>query len=217
MNLKNNIALVLVLVVVVTAGCSGETTGAPKTPSSSATNSSNPPAEKTAATPQTSAPVADNSSLAPEAVDDLSPEAESTSAAAKPEVAEKASKEPESLPIVHLSEQHKATCKVQVGQQMPDLELVDTNGEPKKLSAFLGERVTVVCFWDAENPFSAWQLSDLGPEVVERFAAQGLNVIAINRGQSAADARAAAEKAGVKFPILVDEDGWTTPTKPVAS
>jgi len=111
------------------------------------------------------------------------------------------------LPKVILSEQHAATCRVNVGDKMPDFPLVDTEGEPKNLKSFLGERVTVVCFWDAENPLSNWQIADLGPEVVEQFADQGVNVVAINRGQSIDDARAEADKAGVQFPVLVDEGG----------
>ncbi|REK21733.1 MAG: hypothetical protein DWQ42_18820 [Planctomycetota bacterium] len=111
------------------------------------------------------------------------------------------------LPEVLLSEQHEAACRVKVGDVMPDLSLTDTSGNAKSLAELFGSKVTVVCFWDADNPLSNWQLADLEPEVAQKFGEHGVRVVAINRGQSADVAQSEADKAGASFPVLVDEDG----------
>jgi peroxiredoxin len=111
------------------------------------------------------------------------------------------------LPPIHLSNQHEATCVVKQGDALPDFELQDAEGKSHRLSSLFGDRLTAVCFWSGKSPAAVQQLQDMGPEILDAFAKQGLAVIAINYGQSAAAAKRVAEQTGFTSPLLLDPQG----------
>jgi peroxiredoxin len=114
---------------------------------------------------------------------------------------------PADLPKIHLSEQHRATCLLKQGDAIPDARLPDLDGDEKQLSALYGEKLTVLCFWTGTSPIAEWQLSDLGPDVVDIYGESGVNVIAINYKETAEEAKKVAESAEVAFPVLLDLKG----------
>lgn len=210
MALRTYCIFTLSLALLAVGGCSGETTS----PADSRTASANTPGSSSTPAPSPSAPVGATAGTPDSSNSDTTKPATLQPAGPKAAAAvnggslkRRSRKKRITLPEVVLSEQHAATCRVQVGDKMPNLTVVDTNGESKALSSFLGDRVTVVCFWNPENPLSCWQLSDLGPEVLEQYASQGVNVVAISHGNKAQQSRQEADRVGVKFPVLVDQDG----------
>ncbi len=114
---------------------------------------------------------------------------------------------PPSMPRVAMSQQHAATCLVNVGQTMPEVALKDLEGRPQQLSKLLGERLTVVVVWSSAEIHSPIELNDLAVEVASPMAARGVRVVGVNERDGAETARKTAEAAGVDFPILLDGDG----------
>ncbi|MEM6328767.1 MAG: hypothetical protein AAF790_00805 [Planctomycetota bacterium] len=98
----------------------------------------------------------------------------------------------EGVPKVALSEQHRAMCRVGVGDPMPLLGdgaplLKTPNGDPQPLGPLLGKRATLVVFYTPPKQAAAgWMtrmlLADLGPDVAQRFGAAGVAVVAIATG-----------------------------------
>ena len=192
--------IALSLTVAALSGCSGDTTSAPNADASVSSNPTSYNSRATVTQESTTEGAGDSSSVGP------SQQKPGTPAVVAKRRGRRRRKSIE-MPQVFLSEQHAATCRVQVNDKMPDMSVVDADGNSKNLNSFLGNRVTVVCFWSPENPLSSWQLSDLGPEVVERYASQGVNVVAISHGQTTQESRLEADRIGVEFPVLADEGG----------
>lgn len=110
-----------------------------------------------------------------------------------------------SLPKVSLSDAHAALCKVKVGDAFPSLPASDVAGQASP--ATLGEKLTVVVFWNGSKPTALEQLGDLGPEIAARFAPRGVKVVAINSGDDAQLAAELAKKAAADYTLLGDEGG----------
>ena len=111
------------------------------------------------------------------------------------------------VPAVHLSEQHESASLLKQGDLLPDMQLSDPNGESHSLHSLLGDRVTVVCFWSGESPSAVQQLQDTGPEIVDPFKEQGLEVVSINYGQSAEEIRKVTEQTDFSEKVLMDPQG----------
>lgn len=111
------------------------------------------------------------------------------------------------MPKVMLSETESATCLVNVGDAMPDVELPDLDGQPQALSKLRGEKLTVVAFWTAGHPYAVEELADLGPAVSDQFDDQGVAVVGINEKNSPAEVQQVVDRVGASFPILIDKDG----------
>jgi len=114
---------------------------------------------------------------------------------------------PKALPQVTLSDVQLESCLVRVGDPMPEAALDDLSGKRQSLRGLLGRKLTVVFFWEAENLYSVGEMEDLQEDLMKPFGEKGLAVIGVNRGDKPDAARAAAEQAGAKFPILLDPDG----------
>jgi peroxiredoxin len=115
---------------------------------------------------------------------------------------------PPKIPPVVLSKQHDALCKVKVGDALPAIELprVD-NGRPAKLADLFGERATVVVFWTTDRRMALAQLADLQRDVIKPFAKRGVAVVGIAVNETASTAQASLQKAGARFPNLLDARG----------
>jgi peroxiredoxin len=118
-----------------------------------------------------------------------------------------------SMPRVSLTHGHAQTCRVQVGDKFPNVELPavgaeKTAGDQKEsLEKLLGPRMTLVVFWNGKKATAREQLEDLESNIIARFGAQGLSVVAINSGDDPQLAKELASQAGSHFVTLSDADG----------
>jgi peroxiredoxin len=110
-------------------------------------------------------------------------------------------------PVVTLSTEHKAMCKVLVGDKLPEMTLADLEGKEATLASVLGKKLTVVVFWRMDNIYAKEQFTRLEREVADAFAKEGVKAAAVNVGDQAADVRALAEECGCDFPCLLDAEG----------
>ena len=108
------------------------------------------------------------------------------------------------IPRVALSEQHRAMCKVGVGDTLPKLMLTTPNGDEQALQPLFGKELTVIVFYQghAEQKLG-WMtrtlLRDLGPDVAKRFGKRGVAVIAIRADK--------APEPAADYLSLADPDG----------
>lgn len=130
--------------------------------------------------------------------------AEKTAASEKP-AARPA--EPLKMPEVIMTEALAATCKVKVGDPMPDGELPDLDGKKQTLKSLYGSKLTVVVLWKADDPYSEQELQDLQVEVLDPMGSKGIKVIGVNEKDATEAIRKKLESTGAKFPQLLDSDG----------
>jgi peroxiredoxin len=114
---------------------------------------------------------------------------------------------PAKVPAVMLSMREDALCKLKVGQAMPAISLPAIDGSKGKLADKLGKKATVVVFWKGANRMTMEELADLGPDVLDRYGKDGVEVVGIAVEEKPADAKEALNKVGAKFTNLADEDG----------
>jgi peroxiredoxin len=109
------------------------------------------------------------------------------------------------MPKVSLSDAHAALCKVKVGDAFPSLPPNDLAGQAA--ANVMGEKLTVVVFWNGSKPTALEQLGDLGPEIAARFGPRGVKVVAINSGDEPQLAAELAKKEAAEYTLLGDEGG----------
>jgi peroxiredoxin len=95
---------------------------------------------------------------------------------------------------------------------MPEADLTDLGGQEQPLAEGYGEKLTVVFFWTrGDTEFSAMAasqaLEDLQLDVFEPYSEKGVQVVAVNEGDTVEDVKATVEEAGAKFTLLVDPEG----------
>jgi peroxiredoxin len=113
----------------------------------------------------------------------------------------------QSMPSPHFTEQHVNTCKVLVGDQFPKLELADVSGQSQNFGELLGEKLTVVVFWNSQLPTSLEELADLEKRYLGEFGERGMKVVGVNVHDKPELAKELAEQSGAKFPELSDAAG----------
>jgi peroxiredoxin len=123
--------------------------------------------------------------------------------AAKPIVAEYAAK----APPVMLTAGHAALCRVSVGDVFPAIELPQIGAGPTKLSAFSGQKATVVLFWQPGHWMSHIALADVAKDVAAAARDAAVGVVGIVEAESSDAAKADLGKAQAKFSQLLDADG----------
>lgn len=129
-----------------------------------------------------------------------------TPPAGKPPSPEPAPPPEPKIPKVALTEKLRETCRVKVGDPLPDsTTLAGLEGKP--LRGLFGAKATVVLFWNTANPYALQALEDLGRDVAATCDAKGIVVIGINVKDSAEAADKAVQSAGVKYPQLRDPQG----------
>ena len=99
------------------------------------------------------------------------------------------------------------TCLVKVGDRMPDAELADLKNKRIPLQSLLGKKLSVVLFWNSENPYATQAVEYAGLEVAEPFGKKGVAVVGIAVKDKPEAARKAAADAGAKYVNLLDPDG----------
>lgn len=138
---------------------------------------------------------------------------------AQPEPAEKAPETvkapepppPPTIPEVHLPEQLAKTTLVNVGDQIPAGDLAALEGQPQPIQALLGEKLTVVFFWKGEDLYSQLAAVDalrfLGEDVVKPYADKGVQVVAVNVGETSEVVRQRMNEAQANYPAFRDPEG----------
>jgi peroxiredoxin len=119
---------------------------------------------------------------------------------------------PRSLPKVGLTDALRATCLVQVGDVMPQGELLAGNGKTNLLKNLFGEKLTVLFFWsngesDYVRKTAESALHDLQADLVEPYENQGVKVLAVNVAGQPDAVKKQIEKSGVKAPCYFDPKG----------
>lgn len=111
------------------------------------------------------------------------------------------------MPSVQLTDHHAALCVVGVGDKFPELTLPDVEGSQHELGQLLGEKLSLVVFYAAQEPTSVEELNDLARYLQPRFGDLGLAIVAINTGDEPQLAAELAPQAAQSFSILTDTDG----------
>lgn len=110
------------------------------------------------------------------------------------------------MPKVALTEKLLETCKLKVGDRLPDsTNLAGLDG--KSVRTLFGPKATVVLFWSTANPYALQALEDLERDVAAAYGAKGVAVIGINVKDSAEAADKAVRSAGAKYRQLRDPQG----------
>jgi peroxiredoxin len=119
---------------------------------------------------------------------------------------------PPTIPKVELSNELRATCLVNVGDEMPAGELPDAAGDMHALGSLYGQKLTVICFWTVgTSPRSKLVavavLHDLMKGIVEPYGEKGVRVVGINVGDAAQAVEQHVAGATATFPNLHDAKG----------
>ncbi len=107
-------------------------------------------------------------------------------------------------PEVILSERHLQTCRVGVGDSFPALTLPDQEGTSHELSQLMGDRMTIVVFWNSNNMYAREQFSRIMKEAYDRYAALGVKVVTINVGDTPEVVQNLVAEYKITTPCLVD-------------
>jgi len=116
------------------------------------------------------------------------------------------------IPGVLLPDALRQTCLVWVDDPMPQADLPDPAGQVHAFGDLFGEKLTVVFFWTGgSSEFSALAartaLEDLQKDVYETYAEKGVQVVAVNKGDTPEAVQGLIDGAGATFINLLDCDG----------
>ncbi|MCP4193082.1 MAG: redoxin domain-containing protein [Planctomycetaceae bacterium] len=110
-----------------------------------------------------------------------------------------------SEPIVSLSTEHAASCKVRVGDLFPALDLKTMDGQLGSLEKEYGDRLTVAIFWNLQHPMSIEQVARINKELLTPFQNAGVNVVAINVGDTVDDVKSFMQNVNCGAAQFLDE------------
>jgi peroxiredoxin len=99
------------------------------------------------------------------------------------------------------------TCRIKIGQDMPDGELAGLDGKRVHLQSLLGKRLTVVLFWPVKSIYASEHLENLDQEFRRPYSAKGVAVVSIAEGGAADAVKKKMKAAAADLPVLVDADG----------
>lgn len=94
-----------------------------------------------------------------------------------------------------------------IGATAADFSLPDLNGTTQTLNGLKGEKGTVVVWLSGQCPVVK-QYNERINQIAEDYKAKGINFIGINSNstESLDYVKTESEKAGYKFPVLIDKD-----------
>ncbi len=107
------------------------------------------------------------------------------------------------LPTVSMSQEHRQSCLVFVGDEMPDGLPVDSDGKEHSVRQSLGKQHTVVVLWDAANPYALDQFQELAHDLAP-FTRQGVAAIAIHVGPAPENYQQLCQEFGQDTLCLLD-------------
>ena len=99
----------------------------------------------------------------------------------------------------------QATTLVKEGMEAPDFTVEFFDGSQLKLSALRG-RVVLLNFWATWCPPCREELTHVQAEIVDRFADQPFQMIAISRGEKRETVEKFIADHGYKFPVALDPE-----------
>ncbi|WP_419960955.1 thiol-disulfide oxidoreductase ResA [Psychrobacillus sp. BM2] len=96
------------------------------------------------------------------------------------------------------------TALIQVGDDAPDFALVDMNGEKHQLSDYKGQGV-FLNFWGTwckpcEREFPLMDIQ------YQEYKDKGLEILAVNVGESNFSVQKFIDRKGLSFPVLIDDN-----------
>ena len=89
------------------------------------------------------------------------------------------------------------------GQAAPVFDLLDDTGTPVSLARYRG-KIVVMNLWATWCPPCRAEMPDL-QRLVEAYGSRGVEVVGVNQGESAAQARLFAQSLRIRFPIWIDD------------
>ncbi len=95
---------------------------------------------------------------------------------------------------------------LQPGQQAPDFDLEDENGNRVRLADFRGKSSVVLMFYPADNTPGCTKQLCTARDDYDRYVTGGVAVFGVNPG-SANTHKKFSEKHGFKTPLLLDAGG----------
>ncbi|KGJ06655.1 Peroxiredoxin [Paracoccus halophilus] len=99
-----------------------------------------------------------------------------------------------------------AACKdeaaIEVGQPVPDLAVLDRDGNPVDLAAYRG-KVVFVNFWQSGCGPCLVEMPEI-EQVYQDLRSRGFEVLAINMGQDGDTIENTRRRTGVSYPLLAD-------------
>ncbi len=108
-------------------------------------------------------------------------------------------------PVVFLSEEHRAECLVQIGDELPGLSLPDSEGKAHALRADENQAVAVVLFWNVNDLYSLDEFTEienhLGP-----FRNRAVQLITVHVGPVPGDYREICSTFAAGGTHLIDRD-----------
>jgi peroxiredoxin Q/BCP len=99
-----------------------------------------------------------------------------------------------------------ATPAVDQGDEAPDFDLADQNGERVRLSAFRGDKNVVLYFYPRDDTPGCTVEACTFRDHIEQFSAAGAVVLGVSSDSESAHRRF-ADKHRLPFTLLVDEGG----------
>jgi len=92
----------------------------------------------------------------------------------------------------------------QVGNQAPDFQLQSLDGQTVSLGNLRGKPV-LINFWQTRCPYCVAEMPYI-QEIYEEWSDQGLEVLAINTGESSSKAEEFMQSNNLSFTVLLDAD-----------
>jgi peroxiredoxin len=119
--------------------------------------------------------------------------------------------QPLTIPTVAFTDALRATCLVNVGDVMPQGELVAADESQVSLQTKYGQKLTVLFFWEESGSnyaklAAASALKDLQTDIAEPYAEKAVKVVGINVGDNPQSVRQELERVGVSIPYYFDPD-----------
>lgn len=129
-----------------------------------------------------------------------------------PKVLKELAPQPTAVPEVKFSEALQATCKIKVGDPLPEGKLSTADGQTVSITDLRGEAATVVFFWtagetDTSKKIASSALADIQADAVAAYGGSAVKAVAINEKDSAQKIAEVLAQAKIDFPVLVDPDG----------
>jgi hypothetical protein len=116
---------------------------------------------------------------------------------------------PATIPKVSLTDALHATCRVNVGDVLPEGNLAAADGGNVNLQNQFGEKLTVVFLWEEgrshyEQLAAGSALKDFQVDIAEPYAKKGVKVIGINVGDNPQSVQQELTKIGIQIPYYFD-------------
>ncbi len=114
---------------------------------------------------------------------------------------------PPTIPDVKMEETLRRTFLVWLGENLPEADLPDLQGQSHPIRSLFGKKLTIVVFWDSKKLSGLQELQDLAEGPAAAQGDKAVAVIAVAVGETAETARRALPEGAAKLPVLLDPDG----------